>query len=159
MLPINRHRSPILFYRSHPTQGNPTSPFRYARYSINLQNAHMEMESLLSRREITGCLFRLHRQSFSALPPLFTRNIDLEPNFDVDLAAQFPTLQSSLHIRIPDLIASSCCNGILYPKDEFTASISISASIQDVFESLASETQRRSVGLRARCFEIRVYFF
>lgn len=159
MLSINRHRSPFSLYRSHPIPGNPTSPFRDSNFSINRQNAHIEIENLFSLRDTTGCLFHPHRQSFSILPSPFSRNTDLALHFDVGLAEQFLTPQSSLCIRTPILIAYSCCNDILYARDELTATISISASIQDVHESLARETQRHSVGLPARQLEIRVYMF
>jgi hypothetical protein len=119
----------------------------------------MEHENLLPRREMTRYLFHPHRQAFSILPSPFSCNIDVALHFNAGLAERFLTPQSSLHICIPVLIASSCCNGILHIRDELTATISISASIQDVYESLARETERCSVGLTARRVEIRVYFF
>jgi hypothetical protein len=146
MLPINRHRSPFSVYRSQPIPGNPTSPVRHCSYSINRQNQHMEHENLPPRREMTRYFFHPRRQFFSILPSQFSCNIDVALHFNAGLAERFLTPQSSLHICIPVLIASSCCNGILHIRDELTATISISASIQDVFESLARETERCSVG-------------
>jgi hypothetical protein len=145
MLPFNPHQSPCSLSRSHIHRGSLNTPFRHSGRFIDPRHPDMGIETSLLQREIPRCSFHPHHQSLFISRSAFSRWID-SPMFDSGHVERFLIPQSSPTIRIRVLIMSSCCNGILQTRDDFMATISISASVQDVYEGLAREVDRSSMG-------------
>jgi hypothetical protein len=149
MLPLNRYLSPFSPFRSSPSPRNFSSPFQHISPSTNPPHPDAEIENLFLRSELPQCSFHTVRDSL-----FITRS----PFHSLPRDRRIST-ESSLYIRLRVLIASPCSNGTLRQIDNFVATTPISATIEDVYDSLAREVDRTSMSSMARHVEIRVYAF